>query len=84
MLRLGLRASGQVADALYIGLVTDTGRFMYDNTGSRAHAMAADLIDAGVDVARHLPPALRGHAVRQAAAPRGARSSTSSASTTAA
>jgi phosphoesterase RecJ-like protein len=50
MLRLGLRASGQVADALYVGLVTDTGRFMYDNTGSRAHAMAADLIDAGVDV----------------------------------
>src|SRR4051794_10814820 len=48
--RLGLRATGDVADALYVGLVTDTGRFMYDNTGSRAHAMAADLIDAGVDV----------------------------------
>jgi phosphoesterase RecJ-like protein len=50
MLRLGLRAIGQVADALYVGLVTDTGRFMYDNTSSRAHAMAADLIDAGVNV----------------------------------
>jgi bifunctional oligoribonuclease and PAP phosphatase NrnA len=50
MLRLGLRAGGQVADALYVGLVTDTGRFMYDNTSSRAHAMAADLIDAGVNV----------------------------------
>jgi phosphoesterase RecJ-like protein len=47
---LGLRASGHVADALYVGLVTDTGRFMYDSTGPRAHLMAADLIDAGVDV----------------------------------
>jgi phosphoesterase RecJ-like protein len=54
---LGLRAHGDVADALYVGLVTDTGRFMYDNTGSRAHLMAADLIDAGVDthgIYRHL------------------------------
>ena len=47
---LGLRASGVVADALYVGLVTDTGRFMYDNTGTQAHLMAADLIEGGVDV----------------------------------
>ncbi len=47
---LGLRASGTVADALYVGLVTDTGRFMYDSTGTQAHLMAADLIEAGVDV----------------------------------
>jgi bifunctional oligoribonuclease and PAP phosphatase NrnA len=47
---LGVRATGQVADALYVGLVTDTGRFMYDSTGPRAHVMAADLIEAGVDV----------------------------------
>ena len=39
-----------VADALYVGLITDTGRFMYENTGRRAHLMAADLIDAGVNV----------------------------------
>jgi phosphoesterase RecJ-like protein len=39
-----------VADALYVGLITDTGRFMYENTGRTAHLMAADLIDAGVDV----------------------------------
>ena len=39
------------AEALYIGLITDTGRFMYQNTGPRAHLMAADLIEAGVDVA---------------------------------
>ena len=40
-----------VAEALYVGLITDTGRFMYENTGARAHLMAAELIDAGVDVA---------------------------------
>jgi phosphoesterase RecJ-like protein len=39
-----------IAEALYVGLVTDTGRFMYENTGPRAHLMAADMIDAGVDV----------------------------------
>jgi phosphoesterase RecJ-like protein len=40
-----------VAEALYVGLVTDTGRFMYENVGPRAHQMAAELIAAGVDVA---------------------------------
>jgi phosphoesterase RecJ-like protein len=39
-----------VAEALYVGLITDTGRFMYENTGRQAHLMAADLIDAGVEV----------------------------------
>jgi phosphoesterase RecJ-like protein len=33
-----------------VGLVTDTGKFMYENTGARAHLMAAELIAAGVDV----------------------------------
>jgi phosphoesterase RecJ-like protein len=47
---LGVAPSGSVADALYVGLVTDTGRFMYDNTGPQAHTMAAELIAAGVDV----------------------------------
>ncbi len=44
------RPSQTVAEALYVGLITDTGRFMYENTGPRAHVMAAELIDAGVDV----------------------------------
>lgn len=39
-----------IAEALYVGLVTDTGRFMYENTGPAAHRMAAELIEAGVDV----------------------------------
>jgi bifunctional oligoribonuclease and PAP phosphatase NrnA len=47
---LGVAPSPSVAEALYIGLITDTGRFMYENTGPRAHLMAAELIEAGVDV----------------------------------
>ncbi|CAB4872297.1 unannotated protein [freshwater metagenome] len=47
---LGAPLSLAVAEALYVGLITDTGRFMYENTGSSSHAMAAELIDAGVDV----------------------------------
>jgi bifunctional oligoribonuclease and PAP phosphatase NrnA len=47
---LGVRPTAEVARALYVGLITDTGRFMYENTGPRAHEMAAELIGAGVDV----------------------------------
>ena len=39
-----------LAEALYVGLITDTGCFMYENTGPQAHLMAAELIGAGVDV----------------------------------
>jgi phosphoesterase RecJ-like protein len=38
----------EIANALYVGLVTDTGRFMYENTSPVAHRMAAELIEAGV------------------------------------
>ena len=47
---LGVPATLTIAEALYVGLITDTGRFMYENTSPRAHQMAADLIGAGVDV----------------------------------
>jgi phosphoesterase RecJ-like protein len=50
MRELGVTMTQTIAEALYVGLVTDTGKFMYENTGTRAHVMAADLIDAGVDV----------------------------------
>jgi phosphoesterase RecJ-like protein len=49
---LGVPATREIADALYVGLVTDTGRFMYESTGRTAHLMAAELIDQGVDVER--------------------------------
>jgi phosphoesterase RecJ-like protein len=47
---LGVRPTLTIAEALYVGLITDTGRFMYENTGARAHLMAAELIQDGVDV----------------------------------
>jgi bifunctional oligoribonuclease and PAP phosphatase NrnA len=50
MAGLGVTPTVAIAEALYVGLITDTGRFMYENTGRRAHLMAADLIDAGVNV----------------------------------
>ncbi|HEX4734671.1 MAG TPA: bifunctional oligoribonuclease/PAP phosphatase NrnA [Thermoleophilaceae bacterium] len=48
---LGVEITPSMGEALYIALITDTGRFMYENTGARAHLMAAELIEAGVDVA---------------------------------
>ena len=47
---LGVTPTRTIAQALYVGLITDTGRFMYQNTTARAHRMAAELIEAGVDV----------------------------------
>jgi len=46
---LGVTPDDGLAEALYVGLVTDTGRFMYSNTTPRAHAMAAALLEHGVD-----------------------------------
>ncbi|MDX6526978.1 MAG: bifunctional oligoribonuclease and phosphatase NrnA [Gaiellales bacterium] len=36
-----------VAEALYVGLVTDTGRFQYSNTTPETFRLAARLVDAG-------------------------------------
>lgn len=38
-----------MATALYVGLVTDTGRFQYSNTTPEAFELAAILVRAGVD-----------------------------------
>lgn len=48
---LGAEITREVALPLYVGLVTDTGRFSYGSTGAQAHAVAGRLIDAGVDPA---------------------------------
>jgi phosphoesterase RecJ-like protein len=47
---LGVRVTPEMASALYVGIITDTGKFMYDNTDARTHRIAADLIEAGVVV----------------------------------
>jgi phosphoesterase RecJ-like protein len=47
---LDVRLTPEMANALYVGLVTDTGKFMYENTDARSHLMSAGLIEAGVQV----------------------------------
>ena len=47
---LGAEVTPEIASALYVGLVTDTGKFMYENTNAHTHRIAAELIDAGVEV----------------------------------
>jgi phosphoesterase RecJ-like protein len=39
----------EIAESLYIALVTDTGSFRYSNTDSHAHRMAAELLAYGLD-----------------------------------
>jgi phosphoesterase RecJ-like protein len=47
---LGAEITPEMAAALYVGIVTDTGKFMYENTSARTHRIAADLVEAGVSV----------------------------------
>ena len=45
---LHVELTPEIAEALYVALVTDTGKFMFENTTPKAHEMAAEMIDAGV------------------------------------
>ncbi|MGH3001579.1 MAG: DHH family phosphoesterase [Gaiellaceae bacterium] len=47
---LGVPLIPPIAEALYVGLVTDTGRFQYTNTTPKALRLAAELVEAGADV----------------------------------
>lgn len=47
--RLGVELDRELATCLYVGLVTDTGRFQYPNTEPRTLELAARLLAAGVD-----------------------------------
>jgi phosphoesterase RecJ-like protein len=49
---LGVELTPDLAEALYIALVTDTGRFQYANTTPKALRLAAELVEAGADVHR--------------------------------
>ncbi len=46
---LGVEVTPEIAEPLYVALVTDTGRFQYANTSPKTLRLAADLIDAGAD-----------------------------------
>src|SRR5438270_6165597 len=47
---LGVAITPDIAEPLYIALVTDTGRFQYTNTTPKALRLAAELVEAGADV----------------------------------
>jgi phosphoesterase RecJ-like protein len=47
---LDVPLDSSIAEALYVGLVTDTGRFQYTNTTPKALRLAAELVEAGADV----------------------------------
>ncbi len=49
---LGVELTPAIAEALYIAVVTDTGRFQYANTTAKALRLAAELVDAGANVHR--------------------------------
>ena len=50
LLRLaGLPVTERIATALYVGIVTDTGRFQYTNTTPETHRITAELLEAGAD-----------------------------------
>ena len=47
---LGVEVTPEIAEPLYIALVTDTGRFQYTNTTPKALRLAAELVEAGADL----------------------------------
>ena len=48
----GLPLSGGMGEAIYLGIATDSGNFTYSNTSAVSHRIAADILEAGFDVAR--------------------------------
>jgi bifunctional oligoribonuclease and PAP phosphatase NrnA len=49
---LGVPLTPELAESLYVGLVTDTGRFQYSNTTPKALRLAAQLVEAGASVSK--------------------------------
>ncbi|MCL1939860.1 MAG: DHH family phosphoesterase [Desulfovibrionaceae bacterium] len=49
---LNIPLSGELGEALYLAIVSDTGNFSYTNTSADCLAMAARIVDLGLDVGR--------------------------------
>jgi bifunctional oligoribonuclease and PAP phosphatase NrnA len=47
---VGVELTSEIAEPLYIALVTDTGRFQYTNTTPKSLRLAAELVEAGADI----------------------------------
>ncbi len=46
---LGVKLTPEIAEPLYVAVVTDTGRFSYASTTPKSFRLAAELIEAGAD-----------------------------------
>lgn len=49
---MGTEIDGEIADAIFAAITTDTGNFRYSNTTKECHEIMAALYDLGVDVRR--------------------------------
>lgn len=49
---MGLSITDDIATALYVAILTDTGSFRYDSTTSETHRICADLIKLGIRPAK--------------------------------
>lgn len=49
---LGVEITPDIANALYMGIATDTGSFQHPNTTSEEHLVASELIKTGFDLTR--------------------------------
>lgn len=49
MLELGCGFDEEQAIAIYAGIATDTGNFMYSNTTAKSHEIAAEMMKTGMD-----------------------------------
>jgi bifunctional oligoribonuclease and PAP phosphatase NrnA len=51
-LEAGFELDGPLGEAVYLGMVTDTGNFAFDNTSPRCMELAARIIRQGLDTAK--------------------------------
>ena len=51
LIQLGVTVTPEIAEPLYVALITDTGRYQYSNTTPHALRLGAELVEAGADVA---------------------------------
>lgn len=49
LVEMGQKIDYQIAEALYTGIITDTGNFQYSNTTKETHLITAALFDTGID-----------------------------------
>src|SRR3954447_7938632 len=62
---IGVELTAEIAEPLYVALVTDTGRFQYANTTPKSLRLAAELVEAGGAVHQGVPQGYGGADAQQ-------------------